>query len=254
MAIADKPWNVAVSEGLVPGYGFINKFGKSASIDSGDGPAYVWEGNGIYTVSTVADITQIASTDNNDIYPIKIFGLDSQYHECEQIIRLRGQTPVTLETPLIFSHRMKNPNGATCAGRITLATSAAVFSSGVADGNNITNIRAYIDIGNNQTLMCIYMIPAGKTGYLMNTHITLLKSGVGRSAQCSLNNISFGSTCRIVKHPIEVTSDGTSTYQNDWEYPDPIQEKTIVALIADSVSNNDTIISGGFQIRLKDND
>ena len=242
-------WAQRVSEGLVSGYSFIQKFGENPDIDTGSTPEDIWDAGGLYTFSTSADIEEIASSDAGDTMDIEVQGLDADWKLITQTVTLTGQTVAPLATPLIRVFRMKNMGSTDIAGIITLGISGMTWVAGVP--SNASEIRAQINNGNNQTLMCIYTIPAGKTGYFYGGSVSYSKSS-STGASITLKMREFGGVFQV-KNKGTILGSGTSIWSSKYSFPLSIAEKTDVLIRAEAVETNNTGIGGGFTILLKDN-
>ena len=238
-----------VAKGDIDGYSCIEKFGENPDIDTGTYPEDVWDGGGIYTFSSTADISKIASSDSGDTQDIQIFGLDENWNEVTQTIELTGQTPVTLETPLIRVYRMINRGSTDIGGTVYLAISTATWTSGVPDTD--TDIRAVINNGNNQTLMCIYSVPAGKTAYFYQGYVAYGKSS-STGASFTWRARLFGEVF-AVKSKVAVIGSGSSSWAYLYKVPLALPEKSDVLIRCEMVEANNTDVSGGFTVLLIDN-
>ena len=92
---------------------------------------------------------------------LTIEGLDANYHEQTETVTLTGTSAVTTTNTFIRVFRMTYEDGAN-VGTITART---VSASGT--------VVAQIDVGYAQTLMAVYTIPAGHTGYLVALDSTI---------------------------------------------------------------------------------
>lgn len=250
-AVAPKPFEQSVAEGLVEGYSFIQKFGETPLVTTASDPEDLWDGGGLYTFSTTADINQLSSSDNGDTQQIEVQGLDANTNLLVQTVALTGQTPVTLSTNLYRVFRMKNLGSTDVAGSVYLSTNNAALASGVPA---LSDTRAIINNGKNQTLMCIYTIPVGKTGYLEDWYISVLRSGGGAtpvSATFSLRAREAGGVFQV-KNAIDGLSSGSSGWHYDFKYGLMFPEGTDIIVRCEEVSN-DVGASGGFTVLLKDN-
>ena len=139
----------------INGISHINKFGYSDNIAT---LSTIWDGSNIYTYSSSAGAVTVAGSSDDDSAVIEIQGLDANYNVVVQDVTLDADGNGTASTNLIriFRARVKTPaDGET--------TNAANLNINIAGA-----IRAKILAGNGQTLMAVYTIPAGKTGYLLN--------------------------------------------------------------------------------------
>lgn len=152
--------NLEIPKGNIPGHSWINKFGRSTAITTGN-TWEIWDGNAAYVWPTAATITKVKqATDQvgtDGEVTIEVQGLDANWAAVTQEVQLHDAdttTEMPLTTPLIRVFRMK------CKDVITLADDVSC----VATGGGTT--YATITAGNNQTLMAIYTVPTGVTAYM----------------------------------------------------------------------------------------
>jgi len=238
-----------VSRGNVDGYSFIEKFGENPDVNTGTDPEDLWSFGGVYIFSTTDDIDRLSSSNDSDTEDITITGLDTNWAEVIQTITLTGQTPVALTTNLIRVYRMFNANGADLLGVVYCFVDTSV-DAGVPDDD--ANVRAIISIGAGQTEMCVYTIPAGKTGYFYGGYVSLSRVGLNSNAVFTSRIRAFGGVFRVVSR-IACVAAGNSSWQYKYPFPLAIPEKTDIVLRCDEVGSNSTGVSGGFTIQLIDN-
>ena len=151
-----------IARGLVDGISQVNKFGENPDITAGS-TEDVWDGGGTYAFPTTATITHIrqatdqVGTDGGAT--IELQGLNASWELVVQTADLDGTdttTEVVLTTPLIRIFRMK------VLANVVLAADVWAGATGMAAGT----AKGIIQAGNNQTLMAIYTVPAGKTAYM----------------------------------------------------------------------------------------
>ncbi len=243
-----KDWLDEVAGGNVAGYETIDKYGENPDIDTGTFPEDIWDFGGLYVFSSSADIDRISSSSALDTMDIEIQGLDSAYNLVTQTISLTGQTPVALTTSLLRVFRMKNMGTSDISGNVYCFVNSAV-SSGVP--NIDANVRAMIRNGNNQTLMMIYTVPAGKTLYYKQGYIALSRANdVG--AEFTLRVRSEGGVFQT-KRKIALNSGASSYWLADYLIARVIPEKTDIVFRCDEVTGNNTAVTGGFSGYLRDN-
>ena len=160
-AILDQDFMLAVARGKIPGASTVEKFGQNEGLTTSYEDIWDVGGTYIYPADGVADITHIVSTDNADTEEIEVQGLSSDGTLTIQTKALTGQTPVQLDTALWRVFRLKNEGAIDLAGTVCASDNAGA-TAGVPDGV----CYAQIVNGNNQTLMSLYTIPLGKTGYI----------------------------------------------------------------------------------------
>jgi hypothetical protein len=170
LKISNQSDGLAISEGIVQGKGYEHKFGAAGGINSADPLVDLWDGKTVeginsYTYSTTADIDSLSSSSAGDTQSIVVTGLDANFEELTQTVILTGQARVAIPIPFIRLFRMYNDDTTDFAGDVYGYVNGAI-TAGVP--NVLADIRAVIAVGNNQTLMVVYTIPAGKTGYVRN--------------------------------------------------------------------------------------
>lgn len=248
---------LAIAKGDVVNTSFIHKFGATGLFDVADGFVDIWDGADStigrpayqYTYSSTADIDQISSSNNSDTEVIEVQGLASGHILTTQNVTLTGQTPATLATPLIRVFRMKNIGSTDIVGDVYLTTNGATLAAGVPATS--TDIRAIIRGSNNQTLMAIYTIPAGKTGYLRDWYAAT--AGARRASVHVLHLYArpFGQVFQL-KHVSSIVSSGTSQVQHKYNEPEVFLEKTDIVMHTNT-DENDAAMAAGFDIVLIDN-
>jgi len=259
LAISDNSSGLSIAQGNVTGVSYIHKFGNAPDFDTGDGGVSIWDGandGGLdemsYTYSDSANIDSIISTSGSDTGDIEIQGLNSGYTQVVQTVTLTGQTRAEIPIPLIRVFRLKNVGSSDFVGQVSCYITNSPTSSGVVTASE--DVRAQVDNGNNQTLMAIYTIPAGKTGYLRSWYAATAGAGRGSSYIVQLFARPFGQVFQL-KHKSAVSDTGTSAYVHDYIDPEVFSEKTDIEMRVTMTANGGTgaSVSAGFDIVLVDN-
>ncbi len=226
-----------VAKGNIPGHSIMSKFGQNDDVDTG---AYedVWDGGGTYTypANATADITEIVSTSASDTGVCEVQGLAADGTLTVQTPTLTGTTPVTLATPLWRVFRLKNTGTADYVGQVCAENTANTVQ------------YACVQIGNNQTLMALYTIPLGYTGYLlMGTNSTI---GTNRAYSLSgrMAMRPYGGVFQL-KKTFGLDTEGTSYMVMPHPLPGKIPAKTDIRVSA-IASANDSGINTTFEILL----
>ena len=244
-----------IAKGNVTGHTTIEKFGEVSSVSTSSDPADVWDGGDVsgaelYTFSTTADIDSLSSSDDTDSQDILIQGLDTDWNEVNQTVTLNGQTPVSLSTNLIRVFRMVNMGSTDIAGVVYNFVSGGTVTAGVPQ--TVTDIRAIINNGNNQTLMCIYSVPSGKTGYFWGGYVSVSRGPSSSTfADFTWRARLFGGVF-AVKSRIATMSNGRSSWDYTYKVPLALPEKTDVLIRVEQVGAT-LGASGGFTVVLIDN-
>ena len=236
-----------IAKGKIRGHSSISKFGENPDVDAIED--LIVQG-GTYTFSSTADIDSLSSSDNSDTQNITIEGLDANFNVISQTKALTGQTPILLDTPLIRADRMFNANSTNFAGDVYIYINGATVVTGVP--TIATEIRNKIVAGDNQTLMAIYTIPAGKTGYLFNYGVSLSKLTPATALTCSIRVRPFEGVF-LVKDRGAAATTGATSYRREFKVPLKLLEKTDLKIVIDTVSAANTGVAGYFDIILVDN-
>src|SRR6056300_1531819 len=161
--VDDIPFYLAVQQGKVPGYTMVNKFGYNPSIGS---LAFetIWETGDNYPWQSTAVTVDVVSDDTNDdvagtgARTLKIQGLDGSYNLAEETVDMDGTTTVTTTQTFLRVFRMSVETAGSSGNNV--GNISVTYTGG-------SDVAATITAGNGQTLMAVYTIPAGKTGYVV---------------------------------------------------------------------------------------
>ena len=168
-----EPFELQVARGQIPGHKLKFKFGTNGAV--GDTEETIWAEGGLYVYPTSATQMTVSSSSADDTAAgtgartINIEGLDADYNEVSEYIILNGQTPVTTVNSYLRINRgivLTAGSGGKNAGIIRAGT--GTVTSGVP-----ANVFLSIDgDGDNQTLMCLWTVPAGYTAFLVQTNVS----------------------------------------------------------------------------------
>jgi len=223
-----------VVRGAIPNAFAVHKFGANFDIDQADDPESVWTGGGLYPWASLSSDQTIycLSTSASDTTTLTIEGLDADYNEQSETVTLTGTTAVTTTNTYIRVFRMTYDaeNVGNITARVTSGTGTVV---------------AQIDAGYAQTLMAVYTVPAGFTGYLVTLDATI--DGT-KTCQMLMYHRLNGKPFRIA-HVAE--SDGH--YRYDFNSPLQLPEKTDVDIRINEVSGNDARVTANFDLVLLKN-
>jgi hypothetical protein len=145
--------------GNIAGVSQVNKFGASLAVTA-DTTEDIWDGGGTYAYPATALMVKVSQTVDQSTMrgaTIEVQGLDANWALVVQDVVLDASlttTPVVMTTPLIRVFRMK-------------VMADVVIDSPIRCHNAAEDVDyAVISIGNNQTLMALYTVPAGKTAFI----------------------------------------------------------------------------------------
>ena len=249
---------LSLSKGDIPGHSVIHKFGAAPDFDEIDTFVDVWDGANdaspnlmTYIWSTSAIITQLTSSAVADTESIEIQGLNSNWELTIQTLTLNGRNIVNLTTPLIRVFRVKNVDSTDLTGTVYVHETGGV-TDGVPDV--LSRIKAMIAIGNNQTLMAIYTIPEGCTGYMRRLYADGANGTFNNLGQSivKLFTRSYGGVFQI-KYIGSINSTGTSHLLKEYPEPKVFAAKTDI-IIKVSTSVTASSIAAGFDLVLEQNE
>lgn len=247
LSISDNSSGSAIAEGLVTGKTNIHKFGRSGALAQ-NVVTHVWDYSAteeVYEFSGTADIDTISSSNVGDTTELELQGLDSNYSEVTQYKNLTGQTKVVLDTPMIRTFRKKNTGFNDLLGDAYTYPDTAITNGVPTD---TSTVRAYMNNGNNQTLMAIYTIPNAKKG-LLNKWFCTLAGKTNAVVEVQLWARPFGQVFQL-KESIAISGTGNSVWAYEYKTPLVFNEQTDFYITADSASVN-AVVSAGFDIDLK---
>ena len=242
-----KSFLLAVQMGQIPEMSLVDKFGLNPSITTG--PEDIWEGGGVYTYDSNADVVSLASSNAADNQVINVQGLDGTGVFVSQDITLNGTTRVALTTPLWRVFRMQNQGSTDIAGNVFCYTGTGTVPS-IGD----PEVRAIITNGSNQTLMALYTIPSGKVGFMLGGEVGINLSGsVFAGTQFARPDFKSRTDGGVFKTKKSVTliSQASSNYIDKRVVPMVAPALTDVKLTIQEVSTTMGCI-GTFQILLVD--
>ena len=234
-----------VPAGVYEGILSINKFGRNSAVAIGT-EEVIWDGSGTYSFPATALITHVSQTADQVAMRgglVNIQGLDANWEMVTQIATLDATnttTIVELATPLIRCFR-------------ALIMSDTAIDSTVRVHNAAENVDyAIVGVGNNQTLMAIYTVPAGFTAYMTSyyAHVnpgTNLDPTSNPIKLYAINN-EHGSI-PVIKHVVGQTTGG---FQHKFDPYAKYTEKTDLYLTATPVGKA-ADVSAGFDLILVDN-
>ena len=218
---------------LPAGFGQIHKFGAvpamsqdtNGTIWDEDDTIYPWstiDSNGVLTVSVVAPNNESNAETTHDGDTVEIQGLDSNYELQTETVTISGSSVTTT-----------NNYKRVFRARFIAATGFDPNSERILIKSGTTTVAKILeDLG--QTLMSIYTIPAGKTGYLMRLDVTAQGTATG---SFKLFARPGGAGSFQLKHIAEVNGVG-GPYQLEYPIPQSFTEKTDIDARMHTLSNN----------------
>ena len=222
--IWDEEFNLNVSRGKTRGASQIHKFGATPS-QSINTTATVWDkGDTLYPWSAfdtagVIVAAQVGADDNGKVVTIE--GLDENFEVISEDFTLSSSGTVTGTKTFKRVYRGYVSSGAgTNVGQLN-------FSRG---GTQVLRILA----GAGQTLMAVYTVPAGYTGYIYQG-VATAQSGADATGYMYVRYNSVATIFRV-GHTFEVAGGGEYTYK--FAFPQEMPEKTDIDVRLTTRSNN----------------
>lgn len=224
---------VNIARGLVRGTIPISKFGYNPAIPN-NGFETVWDGSNVYTYSSTPAVATITSDDADDNGgTVEVQGLDTNYNQVTETLTIGG-APGSILFRRVFRATLLTANtGTVNIGAVTVTVNSIAV--------------AIISETRGQTLMAIYTIPAGYTGYLLQ-----LDTGCRKDNE---HEISFVVRSEVAGSAWQtksfLTTRGGFTEKN-FKLPIAIPEKHDVEVQAKA--NATSAVSAGFELLLVSND
>lgn len=236
---SNKPFYLEVAQGLIAGYSFNHKFGAVPSMSGGtigtvwdiDDTLYPWDalGNG-----SIVNIERNDAGDNG--ITVTVQGLDENYNFASENIVITGENQTG-------SQLFTRVNRAFITGAVTNAGDIDI-EAGSAGGTTVARITE----GYGQTLMAVYTIPAGKTGYILHGTAT---GSSDTDAEGRMMVRYFGTSAFRIGHAFELQLRG-GQYDYTFTTPIPVPEKTDIDIRVSMRSNNKRV-TAAFDVLLVDN-
>ena len=219
----------------------IYKFGFNAAITTDE--ETVWDAGGVYSYPSSAGVATVVSSSTADdlvgtgAQKVKIEGLDANYNAQIVEVEMDGTTNVSTTETFIRVYRAyvsQAGSGKVNAGNITISIGGSV--------------RAQISANQGQTLMAVYTVPAGFTGYVTQWSFS---SGASASNKYLDGRLIIQKFAGIIQTKARSTIQNTSFVQ-DLQVATVANEKDDIEIRAVTSSGTDAV-SGTFSVLLKRN-
>ena len=239
IASAPKNYLFELAKGGIVGSMAITKFGLNGDIDVGTFPEDLWGTSGTYVQPTAARIHNFVSTSASDTMTILVRGINSNYDAQSETIIMNGLTPRPTVNSYFHIHLIQNTGSSNNVGNIT----------GTAAVDNTVTINMLA--GNNQSISSIYMVPVGYKGYIMRCRGRMTNTTANNGATIQLLNKPFGGVFQL-KTQVGLNNSGSSFVELDYTNSCPfvLQAKSITKLTCSSVTSNNTVVEGEYDLIL----
>jgi hypothetical protein len=245
ITIQDKtePFELQVARGQVAGHKPLFKFGLNADINGS--LESVWSHGSLYVYPTAATVVKVSSSSTDDsgsgtgARTVLVAGLDADYNEISETVTLNGQTAV-LTTNLFLrvfrAYVVTAGSGGTAAGTIY-----------VGDGSVTTGVPAtvyaVIDVGDNQTNMAIWTVPAGYTLYIYRGTFSAASNN---AAQYILGKFMVRPFGGVFRNAADITVN-SSVFGYDFEIPLAVPEKSDIEARAIALAGTNFYVTASFE-------
>lgn len=231
-----EPWELQVVRNQIAFHKTIFKFGFNPDVNGSE--ETIWDVGGIYAypssavTMTVTSAAGVPATDNG--VKVVVQGLDGDYNEVSQEVTLAGSGTATTTQTFLRVNR------------------AYVSGSQAPTGNlNITNggtTYARITLGENQTLMALWTVPAGYTGFLDHVNIATGTTNANQYVTAQIVQRQLGGVFRVMMKQT-LGSGGVADFII--RYPISVPEKTDLEVRAISSGSNNLISANFSMIYIK---
>jgi hypothetical protein len=176
--IHSRDFYLEVRKGNIPFHSIVHKFGAAQAITTVLTPVSTSK---LYPTPSVLTNLEIVSTSANDTaagsgaLTLRISGIsdvNGSWTEQEIDIALNGLTPVALPNGMWRVFRMHVLSSGTYANSTAGSHNSTITLRVAGAGATWHVINTEAGFGLGQTEIGVYTIPAGKTGYILNKHIT----------------------------------------------------------------------------------
>jgi len=225
---------IQIAAGQVINTSSIHKFGAAPEMSQNqtgtvwdiDDTLYPWDAFDtagplvLTSTSTEDDELKAGDVVGTGAHRVTVIGLDENYNEITEVLITNGTSTRTSTNNFKRVYRAFVSAGNANLGDLTLSR----------DGTDVLKIIT----GKSQTLMAIYTVPAGYTGFIMQGTMTV-KSGADATGEMFVRY--FGQDAFRIGHTFEVSGDG-GQYFYPFATPIMIPEKSDIDIRATVRSNN----------------
>ena len=224
-----EPFELQVARDQIYKHDTLFKYGYNSAIINVE--ETIWDAGGLYAYpsSAVAMTVTSASGATDSGVKVMVSGLDADYSELTEEVTLNASGTATTTGLFLRVFRAFVSGSDEPAGNITITNSSTTY--------------AQITAGENQTLMAVYTVPAGKTLYIsegITTHGTGTSGGVFMTISFKIR--PFGGSLRTAVK-VDVTE---SQIYYPFAFPIKVTEKSDVEVRAICNKNQSNAVSASF--------
>lgn len=228
----NEPFELQVSRNQIPYHKRVFKFGFNSDVDGTE--ETIWDAGGIYVypssaIAMTATTTAGTASDDNGVL-VTIEGLDTDYNEVSEEVTLAGAGTATTTQTFLRVYRAFVSGSQEPTGSINIANGGTTY--------------ARITLGENQTLMALWTVPAGYTAYINNINIA---TGTANANQYITASFISREINKVFRTQLKQSIGRNGVADFVIEYPLPFDEKTDLEVRAKSSGSND-LVSADFSI------
>ena len=237
-----EPFELQIARGQVAYHTPQYKFGFNPDID--DTEETVWAQGGLYGYLSSASVLKVSSSSTADTSAgtgartVQLYGLDADYNEINETVTLNGQTAVNTTNSFLRINRMVIRS----AGTGEKNAGVVYAGTGTVTAGVPANKYATIAVGDNQTLMALWTVPAGHTAYLLQKDLTVATAQNNKYATVRLVARPDGEVFQTKdKHVLD-----NSVLHQNYHTPLKFEEKTDIEVrcVGDSSGANIAVSAG----------
>lgn len=240
---ATEPFELQVARGMIAGHKPLFKFGLNSDINGS--LETIWSHSTPYVYPTAATVMKVSSSSASDTADgtgartVFVAGLDANYNEISETVTLTGQTSVNttqLFLRVFRSYVVTAGSGGTAAGTLYIGT--GTVTSGVP-----ATIYAVIDVGDNQTNMAMWTVPAGYTLYIYRGTFSAASNNAAQFVLGKFMVRPFGS---VFRNAADVTVN-SNVFGYDFEIPLAVPEKSDIEARAIALAGTNFYVTASFE-------
>lgn len=240
---SSEPFELQVSRNQIAGHKHLFKFGLNPDINGT--LETVWSSSIPYVYPTAATVMKVSSTSASDAaagtgaHTVYVAGLDANYNEINEIVTLDGQTGVNTTNLFlrVFSAYVVT------AGSANTAIGDLYIGVGTITAGVPATVYAKIDIGENQTNMAMWTVPANHTLYIYRGTFSAASNN---AAQYVLGKFMFRNFGGVFRNAADITVN-SNVFGYDFEIPLAVPEKTDIEARAIALAGTNFYVTASFE-------
>ncbi len=239
----NEDFNLQIARRQIQGHKSLFKFGNNPDVNGS--LETIWSGSSMYVYPTSAIQMKVSSANANDTAlgtgarTVSVQGLDKEYNEISETVILNGQTPVLTINTFIRVFRVF----VITAGSTNTAQGIIYVGDGVVTAGVPAIVYAEIPLGENQTLMAIWTVPANYTLYVYRATFSAASNN---AAQYILGKFVIKPFNSVFRNAADVTAN-SNIFSYDFEIPLAISEKSDVEARAIALSGTNFYVTASFE-------